>query len=181
MRYRVSIRQNALCYLACGLMLLAAVLRLCHFLPRWAETEPFILATQLFLPLLAAIVYCYGALSQGGKRFLITDLGVFLGVVFFMAKAQGFVSAWHTVLCTLLYLLVFILYTITSLGVWGSLLPLKLVFGLPLLFHIAQDIFFPEPGFREAPLPELSVLCIMGGLLLATFAMELKEINRNNN
>lgn len=36
MRYRVSLKKNWLCYLACGLMLLSAALRLGHFIPRWA-------------------------------------------------------------------------------------------------------------------------------------------------
>ena len=35
MRYRVSLKKNWLCYLACGLMLLSAALRLGHFIPRW--------------------------------------------------------------------------------------------------------------------------------------------------
>ena len=115
MRYRVSLKKNWLCYLACGLMLLSAALRLGHFIPRWGETGWFMLATQLFVPLLANVVFCYGALKKGG--YLITVLSVFLGVLFFIIKAQGFEHAWHTILCTLLYLLVFILYTITALGV----------------------------------------------------------------
>ena len=129
MRYRVSLKKNWLCYLACGLMLLSAALRLGHFIPRWADTDWFTLVAQLFVPLLANGVFCYGALKKGG--YLITVLSVFLGVLFFIIKAQGFAHAWHTILCTLLYLLVFILYTITALGVASSLLPQKLVFALP--------------------------------------------------
>lgn len=108
-------------------------------------------------------------------------LSVFLGVLFFIIKAQGFAHAWHTILCTLLYLLVFILYTITALGVASSLLPQKLVFALPLAFHIAQDLFFPEPAFLAAPLPELSVLCIMGALLAATFALQQDPLKSEKN
>lgn len=179
MRYRVSLKKNWLCYLACGLMLLSAALRLGHFIPRWGETGWFMLATQLFVPLLANVVFCYGALKKGG--YLITVLSVFLGVLFFIIKAQGFEHAWHTILCTLLYLLVFILYTITALGVVSSLLPQKLVFALPLAFHIAQDLFFPEPAFLAAPLPELSVLCIMGALLAATFALQQEPLKFEKN
>ena len=62
MRYRVSLKKNWLCYLACGLMLLSAALRLGHFIPRWADTDWFTLVTQLFVPLLANGVFCYGAL-----------------------------------------------------------------------------------------------------------------------
>ena len=112
--YRVSLKKNWLCYLACGLMLLSAALRLGHFIPRWADTDWFTLVTQLFVPLLANGVFCYGALKKGG--YLITVLSVFLGVLFFIIKAKGFAHAWHTILCTLLYLLVLILYTITALG-----------------------------------------------------------------
>lgn len=95
MRYRVSLKKNWLCYLACGLMLLSAALRLWHFIPRWGDTDWFTLVTQLFVPLLANGVFCYGALKKGG--YLITVLSVFLGVLFFIIKAQGFAHAWHTI------------------------------------------------------------------------------------
>lgn len=176
MRYRVTLRQNAYCYAACGLMLAAAALRLCHFLPRWGETAPLTLAAQLFLPLAANLVFCYGALAKRGRLYLLTVLSVFFGVLFFIIKAQGFERAWHTVLCTLLYMLVFMLYTLTALGVLPSLWPLRLVFGLPFLYHGLRDLAAPPAYFATAPLPELSVLCILGALLCVSFAFRLDKI-----
>ncbi len=171
MRYPIALRQNAFCYLAVGLMITAAILRCFYFLPRWGEVEALDLATQFFLPLLSAVLYCAALLAKGGKLYLLSILAVFFGVLFFIVKAQGFDYAWHTILCTLLYLAVFMLYTLTALGVMPSLLPQKLVFGLPLAFHISQDIFFPAANMLENPLPEISVLCVMAALLSGTFAL----------
>ena len=176
MRYRITVRRNILFYLSLVLMLASAALRLCHFLPRWGETDAFTLIAQLFLPLLANGIFCYGMYAKGGRLYLLTILAVFFGVLFFIIKAQGFTNMWQTVLCTLLYLLVFIVYTITALGVCSSLLPQKLLFALPLAFHVVQDLFFPAEAFRIAPLPELSVLCIMGALLCGTCALQIKRI-----
>ncbi len=172
MRYPVALKQNAFCYLAVALMAVAIILRCAYFLPRWAETDALTLALQFFLPLLSGLVYCGAMLAKGGKLYLLTILSVFLGITFFIVKAQGFAHAWHTVLCTLLYLVVFIIYTLTALGVMPSLFFQKLVFGLPLIFHLAQDIFFPSANMQNSPLPELSVLCIMAALLLGTFALQ---------
>lgn len=179
MRYPVALKQNAFCYLAVALMAAAIILRCAHFLPRWAETDALTLALQFFLPLLSGLLYCAAMLARGGKLYLLTILSVFLGVTFFIVKAQGFAHMWHTALCTLLYLAVFILYTLTALGVMPSLLFQKLVFGLPLIFHIVQDTFFPSANMQSSPLPELSVLCIMAALLLGTFALQMVKSGHN--
>lgn len=179
MRYRITLRQNIFCYLAAAFMGTSAVLRSFYFLPRWGETEPLVLALQFFLPLLSCLIYCFAVLAKGGRLYLLTILSVFFGVVFFIVKAQGFAFVWHTALCTLLYLLVFMLYILTALGVLPSLLPQKLVFGLPLAFHIAQDILFPSANMASSPLPELSVLCVMAALLSGTFALEQEKIDYN--
>lgn len=172
MRYPVALKQDFFRYLAAALMAAAAALRCAYFLPRWGATGGLDLALQFFLPLLSALIYCYALLAKGGKLYLLSTLAVFFGVVFFIVKAQGFAQAWHTVLCTLLYLLVFMLYTLTALGVMPSLLPQKLVFGLPLLFHLGQDILYPAANMAQSALPELSVLCIMAALLSGTFALK---------
>lgn len=172
MRYPVVLRQNVYCYLAIALMAAAVFLRGLYYLPRLGETPGLELALQFFLPLLAGAVYCGALLKKGGKLYLLSVLAVFLGVVFFIVRAQGFEQVWHTVLCTLLYLAVFLIYTLTALGVMPSLLIQKLVFGLPLIFHIVQDIFFPAANMAGSALPELSVLCIMAALLSGTFALE---------
>ena len=171
MRYPVTLKRNAFCYIAVALMAVAAILRCTYFLPIWGETGAMVLATQFILPLLSAVVYCYAMLAKSGRLYLLSILAVFFGVLFFIIKAQGFEHAWHTVLCTLLYLAVFMIFTLTGLGVIPSLLPQMLVFGLPLIFHIAQDVFFPAANMMESPLPELSVLCIMAALLSGSFAL----------
>ncbi|MBQ4043277.1 MAG: hypothetical protein IJD06_04700 [Clostridia bacterium] len=78
-----------------------------------------------------------------------------------------------------MYLAVLVLYSLT---VWGVIVTKKLLyplFGLPLLYHIfVEDMQLyiladPRPPFTDW-LPEISVLCIMGALFSAVFAMHRK-------
>ncbi|MEA5059099.1 MAG: hypothetical protein VB049_03550 [Candidatus Pelethousia sp.] len=177
MRYRIILQKTSLRYIAVCFMAVSVILRSMYFLPRWAQIEPLALAFEFFLPLLSCAIYAYAMLAKGGRLYLLTVLAVFFGVLFFIIKAQNFAYAWHTALCTLLYLLVFMLYILTALGVLPSLLPQKLVLGLPLAFHIGQDLLFPSANMATSVLLEFSVLCIMSALLSGTFALRLEKIN----
>ena len=109
-----------------------------------------------------------------GRRIVI--LGA-VGVAFFILKAFSFPSRLHTVLCCILYTLVFILFTLTVSGRIPTRVPLILVFVLPFLYHIfVEDMALltsAAPPTFLAWMPEISVLLIMAGL--AAFAAGLRK------
>ncbi|MBQ4578266.1 MAG: hypothetical protein IJA84_04305 [Clostridia bacterium] len=162
---------------ACAFMGLAAGIRLWHYLAEPLTAE--IALVHLGLPLAAAICFLLGLLWAGG-RFArpACTLSVVLGVTFFILKAQTF-APLHRALCTLLYLAVLVLFNLT---LWGYLPTKKLLyplFGLPLLYHIfvedTQLYFFAQPPVPVWEwMPELSVLCIMAGLLSLSFAIKVE-------
>ena len=160
---------------ACGFMLAAAVLRLWHYLP--GEPEPVIFWVHLCLPTAAAVFFLAGMLVKRGRYAVPASIAaVVLGVVFFIVKAASF-APWHRALCTLLYLAVLVLYTLTAAGVLPTKKLLYPLFGLPLAFHIVTDLLEQA----QMPLPlwdwmtELSVLCIMAGLFCLTFGMKTEQ------
>ncbi|MGN0977155.1 MAG: hypothetical protein ACI4PH_03785 [Faecousia sp.] len=172
---RITIpRRHPAAILSCLLMAASALLRLFYYLPR--ELDLFTLLVQLLLPVLAACAFLTG-MALGGSR---TKAGVLtalvLGVAFFLIKATTF-TPLHQALCTLLYLAVLVLFSATLMGFLPTKKLLYPLFGLPLLFHL----FVEDPGkyfFAEPPvpvwdwLPEISVLCIMAGLLSLSVSLE---------
>lgn len=134
---------------------------------------------QILLPTLSGLFFCaYLPLISAKKATEeLLLIPVYLGIIFFIAKALGFESGLHTFLCCLLYILVGVLFTLTWLGRLRPKLPLVLVFALPLLYHIfVEDLLIllrrPMPWYDW--MPELSVLCIMAALLCTAWAMEEK-------
>ena len=165
---RITIpRRHPAAILSSLLMAASALLRLLYYLPR--QMDLFTLLVQLLLPVLAACAFLTG-MALGGSRAKVGVLtALVLGVAFFLIKATTF-TPLHQALCTLLYLAVLVLFSATLLGFLPTKKLLYPLFGLPLLFHI----FVEDPGkyfFAEPPvpvwdwLPEISVLCIMAGLL----------------
>ena len=101
-----------------------------------------------------------------------------LGVTFFILKATTF-TPLHRFLCTALYLGVLALFGGTVLGLLPTKKLLYPLFGLPLLVHL----FIEDPPkyvFSGVPvwdwLPEISVLCIMAGLLTLSIALEATKL-----
>ena len=167
-------RRHPVAITSCLLMAAAALLRLGYYLPR--EMDLFTLLVQLLLPVLAACAFLLG-MALGGRQAKAGVLtALVLGVAFFLIKATTF-SPLHQALCTLLYLTVLALFSATLLGFLSTKKLLYPLFGLPLLFHI----FVEDPGkyiFANPPvpvwdwLPEISVLCIMAGLLSLSVCLE---------
>lgn len=159
------------------LMLLSSGLRLCYFIcvPQPVETH----FVHLILPLAAATMFICAIAFFGARTALPTAIGVLVGVVFFALKAQSF-TPLHQTLCTILYLGVAVLYSLTVTDVIPTKKLLYPLFGLPLLYHIfvedTQYYFFASPPVPFVQwLPEMSVLCIMAALLCASIALQRRD------
>ena len=155
-------------------MLLSSGLRLWYYVVKPPEGAGLWL--HLVLPLVAATAFICAVVFAGEKTVLPTVAGVLAGVVFFILKAADF-APWHQALCTLLYLAVAVLYTLTVLGVLPTKKLLYPLFGLPLIYHIVvedtQYYFFADPPVPVFDwLPEISVLCIMAALLCISIGMQ---------
>lgn len=179
MKKRISItisRRHPACVAAFLLMVLSAVIRLWHFLA--GPITPFVFWVQILLPTLAAAVFVVGfAIDRLKSASLIS---VFLGVVFFILKATTF-EPLHQTLCTILYCVVLVLYSLSVLGFLPTKKLLYPLFGLPLLYHIfVEDMQAYFLTSAVVPfwcwMPEISVLCIMAGLLCLSFGMVAKPI-----
>ena len=178
-RLRVSIPARHPAALAsCGFMVVSAALRLWHYLA--GDLTGTVLWLHLLLPVGAVMVYLVGMfLGEKGKKGAVI-CAVILGVAFFLLKAASFTPV-HRILCTILYLAVLVLFTLTVLGYLPTKKLLYPLFGLPLVYHIFVEdtrlYFFAEPPVPVWDwMPELSVLCIMAALLSVSIAMKTEKI-----
>lgn len=170
-------RRHPAAILSWVLMAAAGVLRLAYYLPR--QMDAFTLVVQLILPVLAVCAFLVG-MALGGKKAKAGVLAALaLGVSFFLLKATTF-TPLHQALCTALYLGVLVLFGGTLLGYLPTKKLLYPLFGLPLLVHL----FVEDPGkyfFASPPvpvwdwLPELSVLCMMAGLLCFSVSLQVRR------
>ena len=165
-------------YASYALMLLSCALRLFYFLrvPQPAHTH----FLHLLLPLAAATAFICAIVFLGERTALPSAAGVLLGVIFFALKAVQLFAPLHRTLCLVLYAAVIGLYALTVLGVLPTKKLLYPLFGVPLLYHIlvedTQLYFFADPPVPFVEwLPEMSVLCIMAGLLCASVALQKTE------
>lgn len=173
-------RRHPSAYLACAFMSVSAAVRLWFYLT--AGVSFVTLIVHLILPVSAALIFIPG-IAVNGRAFVPCSLtAVVLGIVFFIIKAQTFTPI-HRNLCTLLYLTVLILYTLTVTGIIPTKNLLYPLFGLPLLYHLfVEDLQLyiladPPVPVREW-MPEISVLCIMAALLAEAFAMKSEKNDR---
>ncbi|MCD8088812.1 MAG: hypothetical protein LUE22_09590 [Oscillospiraceae bacterium] len=159
-------------WIAVGFMALSFGLRLAWWLVWPEDTASAGVYVHGVLPLGACVLFCLCLLYPGRMSLRASFLPALLGVLFFILKAQTFVW-WHQTLCTLLHLLVAVLYGLTAF----SVLPLRKLlfplFGLPLTFHaIVLDLIVHRTVFAWPDwFQEWSVLCIMAGLLCVAFAI----------
>jgi len=163
---------------ACAFMVLAVLIRLSYYLPK--AMEPALALVHLWMPVAAGICFLAGVALGGrwAKPAVLTALA--LGVAFFILKAMDFTPI-HQTLCTILYLTVLSLFGATVLGYVPTKKLLYPLFGLPLLYHIfvedTKAYFFANPPVPVVDwLPEISVLCIMAGLLCLSIGLEVKPI-----
>ena len=170
-------RRHLAVYAACGFMAAAVLVRLCYYLPK--ALAPGFALVHLWMPVAAGVCFLVG-MALGGrwaKPGALTAL--VLGVTFFVIKAMSFTPV-HRTLCTILYLTVLVLFSATLLGYLPTKRLLYPLFGLPLLYHIfvedTQAYFFADPPIPVADwMPEISVLCIMAGLLCLSIGLEVRR------
>ena len=168
-------RVNALVMLSALFMVCSGVIRVV-----WACGEQALSGAvfwlQVVLPLAANVTFPVILFRDGRDRLYRSAIPVWLGCVFFAAKALTFPSLLHTVLCLCLYALVAALYTATVTGRVPTQKPLWLLFGLPMLYHIfvedTQKAGWPVHDW----LPEISVLCCMASLLCVSLAMKKRPM-----
>lgn len=161
--------------ISCGLMITSALIRLCYYLSD--KISPSVFWIHLFLPVTAAILFVIGFFTGKACQKMLFIGAVVLGILFFIVKSFSF-SPLHQILCTMLYLTVLILYTLTILGFLPTKKLLYPLFGLPLIYHIfvedTQLYFFADPPVPVWDwIPEISVLCIMAALLSQAIAMQM--------
>ncbi len=167
-------RRHPAIWIACIFFLASALIRLWHYSAAVLTSE--ILWIHVVMPVSAAFLFLAG-MALGGKwakAGVIT--ATVLGVAFFIIKATGF-TPLHQTLCTILYITVLVLFISTVLGLLPTKKLLYPLFGLPLIYHIivedTQKYFFARPPVPVWEwMPEISVLCIMAGLLC--FSIGLK-------
>lgn len=164
-------------FAALGFLAGAAVLRLWYYLPMQVDAGAKLL--HLWLPVAAAVVFLLGFALGGGWKKPAAILSVVLGVVFFLLKARNFAPV-HRTLCSILYVLVLVLFTLTVLGLLPTKKLLYPLFGLPLMYHILVEdtkaYFFADPPVPVRQwMPELSVLCIMAGLLCLSVSLKTEK------
>lgn len=163
---------------ACAFMAASAIVRLVYYLPRLDSAAT--LWVHLVMPVAAAVIFLIGMAAGGkwAKGGALTAL--VLGVAFFIIKATDFTPI-HQTLCTILYSAVLLLFSTTLLGLLPTKKLLYPLFGLPLIYHILVEdtkaYFFAEPPVPVVHwMPEISVLCIMAGLLCLSVALETKKL-----
>jgi len=170
--YRIDPR-GTLPRLSAAFMAISLVLRVL-----WAVLWPHNAAgsalwTHTVLPVSSAAAFIVIIFRFCRKDLRLTAVPVFLGVAFFIIKAGSFVW-WHQLLCTLLYLLVAALYSLTVFGILPTQKLLIPLFGLPLAFHLfIEDLIINRTRYAPADwVAESSVLLIMAALLCLSLAME---------
>lgn len=177
-RMNVTIpRKGWALYGALVFMTAAAVIRLAYYLPMFMQPADRLL--HLWMPVAAAAVFLVG-FGLGGRWTKPGAIGaVIIGVAFFILKARSF-APLHRALCTVLYLAVLVLFTVTVLGLLPTKKLLYPLFGLPLIYHIVVEdtkfYFFADPPVPVWEwMPEISVLCIMASLLCLSVSLETEK------
>lgn len=160
-----------------GFMAAAALVRLAYYLPR--EMDAVTLWVHLVMPVAAAL-FLAGTAVGGSWAKGAGIAAVAVGVVFFVIKATAFTPV-HQTLCTILYLAVLVLFTLTVLGLLPTKKLLYPLFGLPLAYHLAvedtQAYFFADPPVPVGEwMPEISVLCIMAALLCLSISLKTEKL-----
>ena len=165
--------KGPLTLLSMAFMAAAGIIRIIWW-AAWPQelSDPWAVITQGALPLTAAALFLLVTPLFGKRALWVTSIPVLMGVIFFITKAAGFVW-WHQLLCTALYLLVAALYSLTVFGALPTQRLLIPLFGLPLIYHlVVQDIIQNLHVYTASQwLREISVLCIMAGLLSLSAGM----------
>lgn len=173
MKKRYFVEPNSpLIFTAAAFLVISFALRLFWSI-HWHVNDMFILLSQVVLPLFSCVLFLVFLFCWGKTKLWTTFIPTFLGVLFFILKATGFVW-WHQLLCTLLYLLVAVLYGLAVFGIAPIKKLLIPLFSLPLAFHVFIEDFILKWDTHTAAtwIQEISVLCIMAALLFISLAMK---------
>ena len=157
------------------LMTLSVAFRIIGCWGMWTDRN--FLVFQICLPILSAVLMILLVWLFGRRALWMTAIPVFLGVVFFIVKSLSFESQLHTVLCILLYIVILGVYCCTVFGILKTKWFLVPLFGLPFLYHVfVEDLAAlrdtANPVSFAAGMQEMSVLCIMLGLLFLSLSMK---------
>ena len=182
MKKKLSIsisRKHPAAVIGCCLMAISVIIRLVYYLSEQYSAAD--LTVHMILPVIAGLIYIAGVISEGKHGIEMTVAAVWIGIAFFIIKAFMLFTPLHRNLCTLLYITVFVLYTLTALGYMPTKKLLYPLFALPLLFHMfiedTRDYVFADPPVPYFDwLPEISVLCIIASLLFASIAIKTEKI-----
>ncbi len=169
--------RSAMATLSCTLFAVSVALRLFAHVYFPANNTSYYLATQILLPLFSCAAFILLILIGSDNILSVSFLALFAGILFFILKAFEFQKT-HQILCTALYITVGLIYTLTVTGVTRRKILLILVFALPLVYHIGEDVYnyyFLSKKFSSSVwLMEFSVLAIMAALLCFTLALETR-------
>ena len=157
------------------LMAFSAAFRIIGCWGMWTDRN--FLVFQICMPILSALLMILLVWLFGRRALWMTVIPVFLGVVFFIVKSLSFESQLHTVLCILLYIVILGVYCCTVFGILKTKWFLVPLFGLPFLYHVfVEDLAAlrdtANPVSFAAGMQEMSVLCIMLGLLFLSLSMK---------
>ena len=178
-RYRIEpdgiLTRAAVCFMA-----LSMVLRGVWCLLWWPEVSEAGSVVHAVLPMCACALFIVCLLLCGRRALWVSFFPLLAGVAFFVLKATEFVW-WHEILCTLLYLLVAVVYGAAVFSVYPARILLVPLFALPLVFHIFVQDMILERAIMTASqwMQEGSVLCIMAGLLCVALGMRGEEKPRS--
>ena len=166
------------------LMALSAAFRIIGCWGMWTDRN--FLVFQICLPILSAVLMILLVWLFGRRALWMTVIPVFLGVVFFIVKSLSFESQLHTVLCILLYIVILGVYCCTVFGILKTKWFLVPLFGLPFLYHVfVEDLAAlrdtANPVSFAAGMQEMSVLCIMLGLLFLSLSMKKTVMEQEAN
>ncbi len=157
------------------LMTLSIVFRIIGCWGLWRDSSYAI--TQVALPVVSALLLIILVWLLGKRALWLSFIPVALGAVYFIINSLGFENKLHMVLCILLDFSVIVLFFCTVFGIIRTKWILVLLFGLPFLYHIfvrdlaaLRDTANPV-SFAEG-MQEMSVLCIMLGLVFLSISMK---------
>lgn len=160
-------------------LLLSVIFRLVGCWGLW--TEEFFLITQMLLPMGSALLFVLILRFLGDKVFTLTVLPVLTGAAFFVIRALGYDNKLQAVLCIALCALVVVLYMLTAIGVIRTKWLMVTLFALALCYRIfVEDLLAlndtENPVLFSDGMLELSVICVLLGLMFAVLALKKRKL-----
>ena len=160
-------------------MLLSVIFRLVGCWGLW--TDKFFVITQILLPVASALLFVLILRFLGDRAFTLTILPVLAGAAFFVIRALGYDNMLQAVLGIALCVLAAVLYMLTAIGLIRTKWLLVPFFALALCYRIfVEDLI----ALRDAENPvlfsegmlELSVICILLGLMFTALALKKRRL-----